>query len=109
MQYYLSRIFYSKQEYDKSAAHITKALLKDKDFFNYYLLGEIYFKQKKNAEAMKAFKSAQKLDPTHGDVHYYIGAVYHRSGDRALGCEMYQKAKKLGASDMDGVIETECK
>ena len=108
MNYYLSRIFYSKKDYVQSSACIEKALLKEKDFFNFYLQGEIYFQQGKNTLALKAFQSAQALDPEHGNVHYYIGVCHIRLGDKVKGCDFYQKAKELGASDMDNVIKQDC-
>jgi protein O-mannosyl-transferase len=59
------------------------------------LMGMIYGKQGKYAEALAALETAEKLDPTEDMTHFYRGNVYVATGEAAKAVQEYRRAIEL--------------
>lgn len=60
---------------------------------DYYTLGNLMMQQQKYADAIKAFESALKLDPTFADAWNHLAICYQNSGQPKKAAEAFKKYK----------------
>ncbi len=58
----------------------------------YALMGMVYGKQKKYAEALDALATAESINPNDDLLYFYRGNVYAATGDPARALEQYRRA-----------------
>ena len=71
----------------------------------YFDLGCVYARENKNADAITAFKEAERLDPTEPDAHYRLARVYLASGQKQKADAEFLKTKSLHQKEQESIIE----
>ena len=59
-------------------------------------LGLYYLGLKQPAQALAAFRQAEKLDASIDQLYYYIGTAERDNGNRAGACEAWQRGVLAG-------------
>lgn len=62
---------------------------------DYYTLGNLMMQQQKYSDAIKAFESAVKLDPTFADAWNHLAICYQNSGQQKKAAEAFKKYKSI--------------
>ena len=62
---------------------------------DYYTLGNLMMQQQKYDEAIKAFVSAVKLDPTFSDAWNHLAICYQNTGQADKATEAFKKYKTI--------------
>jgi Flp pilus assembly protein TadD len=60
-----------------------------------YTLGNLMMEQEKYAEAIKAYESAVKLDPTFYDAWNHLAICYQQTGQNKKAIEAFKKYKTI--------------
>jgi tetratricopeptide (TPR) repeat protein len=80
---------------EQAVAKLHQAANIDRTAYVYSLIGMVYGKQKKYAEALEALATAEEIDPSENMLHFYRGNVYAATGDLAKAIESYRRAVML--------------
>lgn len=62
---------------------------------DYYTLGNLMMQQEKYPEAIKAYESAVKLDPTFYDAWNHLAICYQDTGQNKKALDAYKKSKAI--------------
>jgi Flp pilus assembly protein TadD len=62
---------------------------------DYYTLGNLMMQQEKYADAIKAYESAVKLDPTFYDAWNHLAICYQNTGQDKKAIEAFKKYKTI--------------
>lgn len=82
---------------DAAKENLEKALeINAKDAEIYYLLGNVYFNEKKYDEAMKYYTDAIEIDSTYAQAYTSRGKIYRMYNKRDEWCADFTKAYQLG-------------
>ena len=95
--------FYSLGQYDSAMVSLRTALRHDHPdhLHAHYTLGLIYNAQgKEHEEALKAFQTVLRSDPDDPLVHYYIGQVKAKLGDRQAAVEEFHNTIRLDPTNV---------
>ena len=98
---FLGQTYQNKQEYEKARKVYVDAVkrgLEDEDFF-YLLIGNTYYYQDNNKEALFNYKLSAKINQKRDETFNNIGAVYYRMGEYDKAFEFYKKAINLKPTD----------
>jgi Flp pilus assembly protein TadD len=102
---YLGDIAYRDND-DEARASLLKAVhLQPNIRLAYFDLGCIYARENKNADAIGAFKEAERLDPTEPDAHYRLARAYRASGQKQKADAEFLKTKTLHQKEQESIIE----
>ena len=74
---------------------IGKVMTRNPEALKFYVEGERFHLDLKNAEAIDSFKKAVELDPEFAIAYRMLGAVYTNLGQSAKSKESYEKAFRL--------------
>jgi protein O-mannosyl-transferase len=85
--------------WDLALAKLQQAAQLEKHAHVYALMGMVYGKQGKRAEALAALKQAEAIDPGFGKTYVYRGKLYWDSGEFAAAAEQFRLALRLDAND----------
>ena len=103
---YLGDIAYRNNNDDEAMESLLKAVhLQTNIRLAYFDLGCIYARENKNADAIGAFKEAERLDPTEPDAHYRLARAYTASGQKQLADAEFLKTKTLHQKEQESIIE----
>ena len=80
---------------EQALAKLQQAAGMDRTAYVYSLIGMVYGKQKKYAEALEALATAEEIDPSEDMLYLYRGNVYAATGDLAKAIEGYRRAVVL--------------
>ena len=95
--------FYSLGQYDSAMVSLRTALQHDHPdhLHAHYTLGLIYNAQgKEHEKALKAFQTVLRSDPDDPLVHYYIGQVKAKLGDRQTAVEEFRTTIRLDPTNV---------
>jgi tetratricopeptide (TPR) repeat protein len=82
---------------DDAKENLEKALkINSKDPEIYYLLGNVYFNEKKYDEALKYYTEAIEIDSTYAQAYTSRGKIYRMYNKRDEWCADFTKAYQLG-------------
>ena len=85
---------------------LNKAVQLQDDLRGAYVdLGIIYAEDRRNTEALGAFKRAVQLDPTEPDAHYRLARLYTVLGQKENAKLEFDKTKELHSKVEDSLIE----
>lgn len=94
--YYLSMIYIEQNHFHLAEQQLQQALLKsphNEDIIN--MLGTVYLKENKTAEAEKLFKELVKTDSLFPQNYFLMAKTYSEKGENQKALEFYDKAIKL--------------
>ena len=99
-RFHAGKLYLMFNEFILAEKILTDALLiNSKDDNIYYYLGLAYRKQKKNKQALDAFKESINLNPSNGEAHYALGNIYASILKPEFAISEYQIANKYITSD----------
>ncbi len=99
-RYFLGILYLKKKDYSQAEKILTQLA---KDFPNHilanYQLAITYAESGKNDLAIKTLDHIIKnIDPTYSDVHYLLGSIYEKKGQKSKAIASYKKAVELDPS-----------
>jgi len=77
---------------EQAVAKLRQAAGLERTAYVYSLIGMMYGKQKKYAEALEALATAEQIDPSEDMLYFYRGNVYAATADLAKAIENYRRA-----------------
>jgi tetratricopeptide (TPR) repeat protein len=80
---------------DRSIEKLREAESINPTGYVYSLMGMIYGKQQRLAEALAALETAEKIDPREDMTYFYRGNVYAATGEAAKAIQEYRRAVEL--------------
>ncbi|HSL29869.1 MAG TPA: tetratricopeptide repeat protein, partial [Anaerolineales bacterium] len=69
------------------------------------VLGWLLFSDARYEEARSMLSRALKLDPNHASAHFHLGLLYLQTGDRAVAHDYLLRARDLGNSEAEMVLQ----
>ncbi len=91
-----NKSIYNNQN-DDAKINLEKALkINTKDPEIYYLLGNVYFNEKKYDEAIQYYTKAIEIDSTYAQAYTSRGKIYRMYNKRDEWCADFTKAYQLG-------------
>lgn len=113
LAYYLGKIYQKGARFDDAIVEYTNALnysADDSSFRYYYFFSRAtsYVKKRKNNEAIADFTEALELNPESTAAYLNRGFCYYNIKEKGKSCQDWQKAKKLGNSQVSQYISQYC-
>lgn len=88
--------FYHTKNYSAALDLFNQAITKDYNNLDAHMYkGQVYFDQKKYADAYKAFQLALTITPTYADGYYWLARCQEAVGNKAEAKTNYQRAFEL--------------
>lgn len=84
---------------------LNKAALRDAGPRSWLLLGELYLSQRRDDEALRAFKAVVKTDPENFQALMALGDIRHRHNDRVGARAHYGQAARLRPTNPDAAVK----
>lgn len=97
----LGLLLYRQTRYDEAIASVTKALAQTPSPVYWFNLGVITQKTGRTDDAVRAYRTAIRLNPRHLEAHINLGNALKEQGALTDSIEAYQQALALNQSHAD--------
>lgn len=108
--YYREQAALSARQYQRALDDINKAIeLAPRELLYRLELAVINIRVGRNEEALASLVEAEKIDAENSEVYKLKGLAHIQLKNNEEGCQNLQKAKELGSTNVDSLIEKHCK
>lgn len=108
--YYREQAALKARQYQRALDDLVKAIeLNPKNLTYRAELAVVNIRVGRNEEAVKILKEALEIDPQYAEAYRLIGIAQIQMKQKDAACESFAKAKDLGDSNVDALIEKNCK
>lgn len=98
------------KQYQRALDDFTKAIeLNPRELTYYSELAYVNMRVGRNQEAIDVLKKSLKIDAEYAEGYRLIGVAYLQLKQNAEACEYFNKAKELGDTNVETLIEKYCK
>ena len=98
------------KQYQRALDDFTKAIeLNPRELTYYSELAYVNMRVGRNQEAIDVLKKSLKIDAEYAEGYRLIGVAYLQLKQNAEACEYFNKAKELGDTNVDTLIDKYCK
>ena len=108
--YYREQAAFHGRQYQRALDDINKAIELNKNEIAYYVeLAVINLRVGRIDEAISELDKVFKMDPSYSEAYRLLGICQIQQKKMAEACASFQKAKELGDTNVDELIEKHCK
>lgn len=101
----LGRVAYHRGALADADRFLNKAALRGAGEPSWLLLGRVFAAQRRDTEALRAYKAVLKGNPDHFEALVAAGELRSRNGDRAGALEHYRRAVAARPDDADAALK----
>jgi len=88
----LAENYIKLNEFEPAVYHLKKALhLQSENIDSYRLLGEVYFRQRKDVEAIDAYEQVLRLDPFDDNARNFLFFLYEKTQQPSAKAHLYEE------------------
>lgn len=88
----LAENYIKLNEFEPATYHLKKAIkLQPENIDSYRLLGEVYFRQRKDVEAINAYEQVLKLDPFDDNARNFLFFLYEKTQQPSAKAHLYEE------------------
>lgn len=108
--YYREQAALKSRQYQRALDDIAKAVeLAPKELTYRAEQAVVNIRVGRNEEAVKVLQETISIDDTYGEAHRLMGVAYIQMKQKDKACECFNRAKQLGDTAVDALIEKHCK
>ncbi len=108
--YYREQAALKAKQYQRALDDLAKAIeLSPKDLTYRAELAVVNIRVGRNEDALNVLKAALEVDPTYAEAYRLMGIAQIQMKQKNEACASFAKAKELGDTNVDALIEKHCK
>jgi tetratricopeptide (TPR) repeat protein len=88
----LGKTYFEINDFENAKIQFNKILEIREDPLIFIELGKVYYKMKRDKQAIMAWENALALDTKNADINFYLGTIYLRLNDYKKASEQFQEA-----------------
>jgi tetratricopeptide (TPR) repeat protein len=92
MRYRLGQVYFDLGDYENAQYQFNKIIEIKQDPEIYMEMGKVYYKLKKENQAILAWKKVLELDPDNANAHFNLGTTYYRLGKMKTATDEFNEA-----------------
>ena len=108
--YYREQAALKAKQYQRALDDLAKAIeLNPKDLTYRAELAVVNIRVGRNEDALNVLKAALEVDPKYAEAYRLMGIAQIQMKQKSEACASFAKAKELGDTNVDALIEKHCK
>ena len=108
--YYREQAALKAKQYQRALDDLAKAIeLNQKDLTYRAELAVVNIRVGRNEDALNVLKAALEVDPKYAEAYRLMGIAQIQMKQKSEACASFAKAKELGDTNVDALIEKHCK